>query len=142
MRHYGNAKLGLAQQWMRLRAANLEGGTGYVRRSELAWDCFVRPSPLGRNYHVRLRYKLGNPPRVTVISPNLTSLAPDRRLPHVYYATTPLSLCLYLPGSGEWDPSKSLAETIVPWIAVWLFYFEDWLLTDDWKGGGKHPGDL
>lgn len=142
MRHRQSTRLHPAQQWIRLRAAGLDGGTGSVRQGELTWDFYVRPSPLGRNYQVRLRYKLGNPPSVTVISPNLTLLAPNRRLPHVYYATTPLSLCLYLPGSGEWQPSKSLAETIVPWTAVWLFYFEDWLLTDEWKGGGKHPGDL
>lgn len=142
MARFRSTKLDPAQQWMRLRAAGLDGGSGHVRQGELTWDFYVRPSPLGRNYHVRLRYKLGNPPRVTVISPNLKSLAPGRRLPHVYYATTPMSLCLYLPGSGEWEASKSIAETVVPWTAVWLFYFEDWLLTDEWKGGGKHPGDL
>jgi hypothetical protein len=25
---------------------------------------------------------------------------------------------------------------------LWLFYFEEWLWSDDWKGGGMHPGDL
>jgi hypothetical protein len=32
-----------------------------------------------------------------------------------------------------------LDRTIVPWIALWLFYFEEWLASDDWKGGGMHP---
>jgi hypothetical protein len=27
----------------------------------------------------------------------------------------------------------------VPWTALWLFYFEEWLTSDDWKGGGIHP---
>ena len=32
-----------------------------------------------------------------------------------------------------------LVDTIVPWSILWLFYFEDWLETDEWKGGGMHP---
>ena len=32
-------------------------------------------------------------------------------------------------------------QTIVPWTTLWLFYFEDWLSSDEWKGGGLHPGD-
>ena len=23
----------------------------------------------------------------------------------------------------------------------WLYYFEDWLWSDDWKGEGQHPGE-
>jgi hypothetical protein len=32
-------------------------------------------------------------------------------------------------------------QTIVPWAALWLFYFEEWLSSDQWKGGGEHPGE-
>jgi hypothetical protein len=34
-----------------------------------------------------------------------------------------------------------LDQSIVPWTALWLFYFEEWLESNDWKGGGEHPGD-
>ncbi len=34
-----------------------------------------------------------------------------------------------------------LDQTIVPWTALWLFYFEEWLESNEWKGGGEHPGD-
>jgi hypothetical protein len=30
-------------------------------------------------------------------------------------------------------------DTIVPWVYLWLAYFEEWLWSDDWKGGGEHP---
>jgi hypothetical protein len=30
-------------------------------------------------------------------------------------------------------------QTFVPWATTWLYYFEDWLITDEWKGGGRHP---
>jgi len=30
-------------------------------------------------------------------------------------------------------------QTIVPWAVLWLFYYEEWLVSDRWKGGGEHP---
>jgi hypothetical protein len=32
-----------------------------------------------------------------------------------------------------------LATTTVPWALLWLFYFESWLVTGAWDGGGIHP---
>lgn len=32
-----------------------------------------------------------------------------------------------------------LDQTIVPWTALWLYYFEQWLVSGDWHGGGQHP---
>ena len=32
-----------------------------------------------------------------------------------------------------------LATTIVPWCSEWLFYYELWLATGEWLGGGVHP---
>jgi hypothetical protein len=32
-----------------------------------------------------------------------------------------------------------LDQTVVPWTSLWLFYFEDWLASNEWKGGGEHP---
>jgi len=35
----------------------------------------------------------------------------------------------------------SLADTILPWASLWFFYYEIWLATGEWVGGGEHPGD-
>jgi hypothetical protein len=49
-------------------------------------------------------------------------------------------LCLFLPCSGEWDSTKYLAETVLPWTCEWLFHYEVWLATGGmWCGGGSHP---
>ena len=32
-----------------------------------------------------------------------------------------------------------LFDTLIPWTAEWLWYFEDWLATGVWSGGGEHP---
>lgn len=125
---------------MRLRSNPVCQGRGHVHRSELVWDFDARPSPLGRAYKLRIRYKRWETPDVFVLSPDLNVLAEDRRLPHVY-STKPLRLCLHYPSSDEWSSDKSIAETIVPWAYLWLFYFEEWLISDEWQGGGKHPGD-
>lgn len=73
-----------------------------------------------------------------MLDPDLHTLAGDRDLPHVY-DQWPTRLCLYMPGTGEWTPHKLLVATIVPWSALWCLYFEDWLLTEEWNGGGEHP---
>lgn len=72
-----------------------------------------------------------------MLSPDLTELAGERDIPHVYH--DPLRLCLYLPGAGEWESHMRIDRTFVPWTSTWLFYFEEWLASDDWKGGGIHP---
>lgn len=33
-----------------------------------------------------------------------------------------------------------MAPQLIPWIATWFYYFEEWLVSDEWKGGGVHPG--
>ena len=109
-----------------------------MRRGELVWDMRLRPSPFGRLYDVRIRYRNGDSPDVFVPVPDLNALAQGRYLPHVYSAN-PVRLCLYDPQSDQWSPSAPIADTIVPWIYLWLYYFEEWLVSDEWKGGGRHP---
>jgi hypothetical protein len=31
-----------------------------------------------------------------------------------------------------------IATTIVPWLALWLFYYEIWRITGKWLGKGAH----
>lgn len=80
-------------------------------------------------------------PQIFIDTPDLHKLADGRALPHVY-SDKPPKLCLYLPGAFEWSRQHRIDQTIVPWTALWLFYFEEWLWSDDWKGGGMHPGDI
>lgn len=128
------------QQWMRLRSSPICRGHGSVRNGELIWAFEIRPTPLSRLYKLRINYRKSDYPNVFVLSPNLTELASNRHLPHVY-STNPVKLCLHFPSYDEWTSDKSIADTIVPWSYLWLNYFEHWLATDEWQGGGKHPGE-
>lgn len=109
-------------------------------RGQLSWNWQAAPSALGRNYNLRVEFKKGGIPNVFVDQPDLVALANGRKLPHVY-SESPTRLCLYLPSSGEWHGGLLIANTLVPWAALWLYFFEEWLVSNDWKGGGVHPND-
>lgn len=127
-----------AQQFLNLRMSPIAPGAGSLRTGRLLWRFPATPSPLSRQYVARIEYALGHAPKVFIEAPDLVDLAAGRRLPHVYEQSPP-RLCLYLPGTQEWHPALRLDQTIVPWTSLWLFYFEDWLVTDQWSGGGMHP---
>lgn len=135
-------RITLAQQ--RYHLARVTSGTDVPsRRDRLRWRYWTRPTPLSRRYELLIDYALGDHPKIFTISPLLSALT-DNEIPHLYHeakdAAFPLAvcLCLYKPDRGEWNNKKLLAATIVPWADLWLFYFEDWLSTGIWHGGGEH----
>jgi len=132
--------LTLPQQFLFLRTNDIAAGSGYLKNRTLTWRFSMQPTPLSRSYLIRIDYREGNTPNVFVEDPEIEMLAGGRRLPHVYQ--DPLRLCLYKPGSGQWGASKRIDQTLVPWTAIWLFYFEEWLVSGVWKGEGDHPSDV
>jgi len=86
---------------------------------------------------MRITFQRGETPNVFVINPDLSELAGGRSLPHVYH--NPLRLCLTLPGTRKWTGTMRIDQTFVPWATTWLYYFEEWLISHERKGGGKHP---
>lgn len=111
--------------------AVLPDARGTVRGGELTCSFQLRPSPASRNYTVRLTYRHGRRPRVTITDPPLELRPGATALPHVYPGD---ELCLYLP--GQWKHHMLLASTILPWAAEWLLHYELWLVTGRWAGGG------
>ena len=108
-----------------------------IKRKEVAiWTGTIRPSPMSEEYRLQVAYKLGDTPKVRVLSPQLQKRADQNSIPHTYSEDR---LCLYRPGSGEWHPRKLIAVTILPWISLWLYYYEVWHATGKWLGGGIHP---
>jgi hypothetical protein len=130
-------KLNLAQQLFSLRQVYPEG-KGAIRHPVLTWENQLTPTPLSRTYCTVVTYRFGSAPRTRVLSPSLVELAEGRSIPHLY-SQKDQRLCLYLPGTGEWNSSRFISKTIIPWALLWFFYFEEWLLSGEWKGGGLHP---
>lgn len=141
--------LTLGAQFYALKARFQEGTGRIVNRNRtLLWECNISPGPFCREYRILLRYTIGSAPECIVLSPNLDELAGGKKIPHTYghdAITKCRKLCLFLPkakipeGPYEWRPQLKLSDTLMPWASLWLFYFEDWLFSDEWKGGGAHP---
>jgi hypothetical protein len=134
----GVRPLTAAQQALHLKHSLDFPGSVTLRPGRLLWRGDIRPNPISRCYGVRLEFAAREAPGIFVETPDLHALAGGRKLPHLYEQRPP-RLCLYLPMTGQWRPEYRLDQTILPWAALWFFYFEDWLESDDWKGGGEHP---
>ena len=98
----------------------------------MTWRGTLQPTALSRIYEIEISYRFGWTPKVKVISPHPSR--PGELLPHVYREG---NLCLHLP--DEWSANWLIADTVVPWASEWLFFYEIWLATGDWHGGGVEP---
>jgi hypothetical protein len=80
---------------------------------------------------------------VRIVSPavGLDPRGTGERPPHIYVDPDAqgFRLCLFDPRKDEWCTADAIADTVIPWAAEWLFWFEAWLLTGVWSGGGAHP---
>lgn len=116
----------------------------YRRGKGFRFVFVAQPSPLGREYQVLIdRWDIT---RVYVLEPDLNVLAEGRTIPHIYstvhdkWNPSAVCLCLYHPDRGERRTGMFIADTLVPWAILWLYFFESWLATNAWEGGGEHPG--
>lgn len=116
------------------------------------WQGPVR-TPLAQ-YQVRIQFVRSNRvgdvwitsrinPKITVLEPALRLYPGETRLPHSYAVDAPVTqwpLCLFFHPNQEWTQEDWVAD-MVPWTAEWLQFYEGWLTTGVWHGGGLHPGD-
>jgi len=141
-------KIPLSKQFLALE--KLYKGRAKITDNDrtLIWEGKITPTPLSREYGVVIKFTLGSAPKCIVTTPNLTQLSEGREIPHIYEDDEHIKgtvLCLFLPELkdknpiSEWQPNYYIADTIIPWASLWLTYFEEWLYSDDWQGGGEHP---
>ena len=118
------------------------GGTGSPTRDGIVWQGEFTPTPLSNTYVLRIEYQKGNYPKVYIVSPKPLPLADGaRRLPHTY-DTKKQRICLFKPDLWEWTYSMSIADTIVHWAVLWMFFYESWVCTGKWLGGGHGNWDV
>jgi len=134
----------MAERWPGFRV--VEQDASYVE-----WQGILAPDK--REHLVRVRHRIfmvlenislrDAQPRVQVLKP-LLERHPDYEqgpIPHVYPSKVEPSLpylCLFSPSLREWDINDLIAETTIFWAAEWLFFYEGWLVTRKWLGGGRH----
>ncbi|HEY3936204.1 MAG TPA: hypothetical protein VGL97_02145 [Bryobacteraceae bacterium] len=142
----------IAEHMMAMRAAAFVG----LRHNERTalWEGILSPSG-ARDYNIRVAYAtpiLGEvftigrvQPQVRVMSPLLERHYDYEQgpIPHVYWDNEDYDhpvLCLFSLEGREWGLDDLIAETTILWASRWLYFYEGWLATKKWKGGGRHPG--
>lgn len=114
------------------------GKARFKTQTQLRWEMDVIPTPNSTMYRIRIDYTIGKAPNIFVIDPPKLRMAEgEGKLPHVY-STKDQKICLYYPKIGEWTETMFIAKTLVPWASEWLFFYEIWALTGEWRGGGIH----
>lgn len=103
--------------------------------SSLTWEQTIKPTSVSEEYSVRLVYHRKTGIEVYILTPNLKLADGKVALPHVY-STKKQMLCLYYPNGLEWNRGKLFTQTIIPWISEWLYFYEVWVGSGNWYGGG------
>lgn len=110
--------------------------TCYIKNNVLTWLGKIRPTAVSRIYEVKICYKQGYMPKVIVFGDNLKMLD-ESDFPHKFRINQEkkeVEICLYM--FDEFNGSSVIADTIVIWAQEWLYFYEIWLCTGEWHGGG------
>ena len=103
-------------------------------RKELRCVGVLQPTPTSDRYTVEIGYKIRVRPRIQVLKPELRLSPGHAKLPHVFRGNY---LCLHLP--GQWREDMLISRFIMPWISLWLIFYEVWVVTGEWFGEGYEP---
>lgn len=134
-------KVSLLQQFNSLRYCPLTAnGFGNFYKNYFFWEFDATPSPLSKTYKILMIYHLDEySPNIYVLDKDIWTVSKSKKsIPHLYDSIK-IRLCLYYPDYKEWTPTMPLCNTIIAWTYLWLYFYEEWLYTEDWKGGGIHP---
>ena len=129
----------LALQREKIKKDWPEGEFKNVSYKKFIWIVKIKPTYISRSYDIRLECEVNKPPYVYLYGENLKNLECSD-FPHIYGCNInkhEVRLCLALP--KEFNYSMFIADTIIPWTVEWLFYYEIWLYSGTWYGGGVHP---
>jgi len=115
---------------------------GFTRKKygrSYSWIGKLQPTPLSIEYEVEIEYTIGLSPKAYVLSPKLYSYDEKIEIPHIYKDGDDPRPCLFLMSNKEWHGKRLIAETIIPWLSLWLIFYEIWISTGEWLGEGLHP---
>ena len=96
--------------------------------SRAQWFGTLSPRP-GSSYRIRIDYGVAGAPKVYLVDPPMRE-----ECPHTWGGGR---MCVFWPGDPDhavWETHSLIAETILPWSQSWLYYYELWLETGEWRG--------
>jgi hypothetical protein len=105
-----------------------------IRGRKLICRGKLKPTENSTEYRIEVSYEPWGNPDVRILNPKIK---PEKDL-HFYKTG---NLCLYDWREQPWQDKWHLADTIIPWTAEWLMYYEIYLLTGKWLGKSAIHGD-
>ena len=132
-KHYSYAELLTHVSDVKKKFPTAVGG---IKRGQVELTLFLKPTENSIEYTVKLYAKQGSKNvKLFVVKPQIKCYTNGKKVPHLYCDG---SLCLHYPSYNEWSYGDSWAATLIPWASLWLFYYEIWVETNQWLGGGIH----
>jgi len=128
-------KVSVARQAAKLRTKFEDSDFEIKGGNFLVWEGWVQPHVDSRKYLICLNYKFTKIPKIWVVEPD--HYKQSKRFTHTYSGNL---LCLYYPKEWIWSATDYIADTMIPWACLWLYYHEIEEITGEWLGGGLHPG--
>jgi hypothetical protein len=134
----------------RIKTIGIRDQAAWVRSRNPGFRCDVtgglltcrgrlQPGPMNATYEVVIQYRVGTWPKVYVPGDQLRPLEAGGKIPHTYAPTEP---CLFYPSRASWRSDMKLSQTIIPWLSLWLTFYEMWRATGEWHGGGISHGAI
>ena len=108
----------------------------YLDKNYLRARGKMKPSPRSCWYSYEIKYRFKDNIKIFILDPLIKTELNGKKAEHLYKDG---SLCLFFPKAKEFNSKKLIVDYIIPWISLWLFFYEIWLVTGEWKGGGIHP---
>ena len=117
-----------------------------------SWTGTVKPREA--SYRLRIDYRLPEHlalnvsvadyyPRIYLPDSELEEVyeRAGKQPPHTWARDNPkrFHLCLFDPRQRQWFWRLPIGDTLLKRACEWLIFYEDWLETGEWFGGGNHP---
>lgn len=87
----------------------------------------IQPTESSAVYRIEVLFEPWSAPEVRILEP---VIKPEGKL-HFYRSG---ALCLYDWREQPWERRWHLADTVIPWTAEWLVFYEIYQLTGKWTG--------
>jgi len=93
----------------------------------------MKPTAFSQSYRFELIYQYGKNPKTRILSSHILIDLKIHMFENGY-------LCLYYWKENPWNIKYHLFETIIPWLAEWILYYEVYELTGKWQGISAEHG--
>jgi hypothetical protein len=110
-------------KWLTLTTKN------WQRTKTAVFEGDMSPTASKFKYNLRIICSEKKFPKIFV-----TNITYEERRPEHLYEDN--SLCLFYPSANEYKQEDLIFPKLIDWTALWLYYYEIWLYTNEWYGGG------